>query len=90
MNKPRVATGQPTHRFRAERCYVRTPAGNTLVQTGEGATALTLKLLALCDDTRIFSDLKVAMQLPSEDLELWLADLCNRGLLEPGVARPPP
>ena len=58
--------------------------------TGEGATALTLKLLALCDDTRIFSDLKVAMQLPSEDLELWLADLCNRGLLEPGVARPPP
>lgn len=88
MNKPRIATGQPTHRFRAERCYVRTPAGNQLVRAGTGATALTLKLLALCDDTRIFSDLKKEMQLPSEDLELWLADLSNRGFLQPGIARP--
>ncbi len=88
MNKPRIATGQPTHRFRAERCYVRTPAGNQLVRSTAGATPLTLKLLALCDDSRIFSDLKEEMQLPSEDLELWLADLSNRGFLQPGVARP--
>jgi hypothetical protein len=76
-----------THRIRAERCYVRTAKGDELVGRREGATPRTLKLLALCDETRIFSDLKREMDMPSDDLELWLADLCNRGLLEPGVAR---
>ncbi|MFN0160269.1 MAG: hypothetical protein ACKVQQ_03505 [Burkholderiales bacterium] len=76
-----------THRFRAERCYVRTAKGDEMVKRKEGATPRTLKLMALCDESRIFSDLKAEMDMPSEDLELWLADLCNRGLLEPGVAR---
>lgn len=88
MNEPSNSTGQLTHRLRAERCYVRTPIGNQLVRAGTGASALTLKLLALCDESRIFSDLKEEMQLPSEDLELWLADLSNRGFLQPGVALP--
>lgn len=76
-----------THRIRAERCYVRTVKGEEMVKRKEGATPRTLKLLALCDESRIFSDLKSLTDMPSEDLELWLADLCNRGLLEPGVAQ---
>ena len=74
---------QKTHRIRIERCYMRTRAGDALVKRGDGVTPRTLSLIGLCDDTRTFGDLKVLMDLPSEDLELWLADLCNRGLLEP-------
>ncbi|MBL8383557.1 MAG: hypothetical protein JNM90_10795 [Burkholderiales bacterium] len=78
---------QKTARIRLERCYARTPAGEQLVKRGEGATPRTLKLLSLCDNTRPFSELKEAIDMPSADLELWLADLCNRGLLEPTLPR---
>ena len=78
---------QKTHRIRTERCYRRTRAGDELLKRDDGATPRTLSLIGLCDDTRTFGDLKILMDLPSEDLELWLADLCNRGLLEPTLPR---
>ena len=78
---------QKTHRFRAERCYARTEAGEALIKRGVGATPRTLSLIGLCDDSRTFSEIKIMMDMPSEDLELWLADLCNRGMVEPTLPR---
>jgi hypothetical protein len=77
--------------FRADWTYRRLPAGDAMLAAGRGMSPAFFALLGLIEPGQpvSFGELGQSLAwLHADDLELWLAELCRMGLIEPGSDAP--
>ena len=77
--------------FRADWTYRRVPAGDAMLAAGRGMSPAFFALLGLIGPGQSVSFGELGQSLAwlhADDLELWLAELCRMGLIEPGSDAP--